>query len=105
MQRVLGVSNLLLANNVPFIAQQPQYTFNGLKKLRPALRQRRRKRSTACSAALANRSRWEADFDQVDRFRGCARVSQFAAEIQHQLDSQDRLGGGYTYSLEESSLA
>jgi len=37
MQRVLGVSNLLLADNVPFIAQQPQYTFNGLKKLRPAL--------------------------------------------------------------------
>jgi hypothetical protein len=37
MQRVLGVSNLLLANNVPFIAQQPQYTFDGLKKLRPAL--------------------------------------------------------------------
>ncbi|MGH3732911.1 MAG: SIMPL domain-containing protein [Acidimicrobiales bacterium] len=37
MQRVLGVSNLLLDHNVPFIAQQPQYTFNGLKKLRPAL--------------------------------------------------------------------
>jgi hypothetical protein len=37
MQRVLGVSNLLLANDVPFIAQQPQYLFNGLKKLRPAL--------------------------------------------------------------------
>jgi hypothetical protein len=37
MQRVLDVSNLLLAKNVPFIAQQPQYTFNGLKKLRPAL--------------------------------------------------------------------
>ena len=37
MQRVLGVSNLLLAKNVPFIAQQPQYTFNGLKKLRPTL--------------------------------------------------------------------
>ncbi|MGC2484642.1 MAG: SIMPL domain-containing protein [Acidimicrobiales bacterium] len=37
MQRVLGVSTLLLAKNVPFIAQQPQYTFNGLKKLRPAL--------------------------------------------------------------------
>ena len=37
MQGVLGVSNHLLANNVPFIAQQPQYTFNGLKKLRPAL--------------------------------------------------------------------
>jgi hypothetical protein len=37
MQRVLGVSNLLLAKNVPFIAQQPQYTFSGLKKLRPAL--------------------------------------------------------------------
>jgi hypothetical protein len=37
MQRVLGVSTLLLANNVPFIAQQPQYTFNGLKKLRPTL--------------------------------------------------------------------
>jgi hypothetical protein len=33
MQRVLGVSNLLLAKNVPFVAQQPQYTFNGLKKL------------------------------------------------------------------------
>lgn len=37
MQRVLGVSNLLLTKNVPFIAQQPQYTFNGLKKLRPTL--------------------------------------------------------------------
>jgi hypothetical protein len=37
MQPVLGVSNLLLTKNVPFIAQQPQYTFNGLKKLRPAL--------------------------------------------------------------------
>ncbi|MFI5036374.1 MAG: SIMPL domain-containing protein [Acidimicrobiales bacterium] len=37
MQPVLVVSNHLLANNVPFIAQQPQYTFNGLKKLRPAL--------------------------------------------------------------------
>jgi hypothetical protein len=37
MQPVLGVSNLLLAHNVPFIADQPQYTFNGLKKLRPAL--------------------------------------------------------------------
>jgi hypothetical protein len=37
MQRVLGVSNLLLAKNIPFIAQQPQYTFNGLKKLRPVL--------------------------------------------------------------------
>jgi len=37
MQGVLGVSNLLLANNIPFIAQQPQYTFNGLKKLRPTL--------------------------------------------------------------------
>jgi hypothetical protein len=37
MQRVLGVSNLLLAKNVPFIAQQPEYTFNGLKKLRPLL--------------------------------------------------------------------
>jgi hypothetical protein len=37
MRHVLSVSNLLLANDVPFIAQQPQYTFNGLKKLRPAL--------------------------------------------------------------------
>ena len=45
MQRVLGVSNLLLAKNVPFVAQQPQYTFNGLKKLRPAL--------TAAAAANA----------------------------------------------------
>ncbi|MGC1419979.1 MAG: SIMPL domain-containing protein [Acidimicrobiales bacterium] len=47
MQRVLGVSNLLLTNNVPFIAEQPQYTFNGLKKLRPAL--------TAEAAANARR--------------------------------------------------
>jgi hypothetical protein len=37
MQHVLGVGNFLLANNVPFIAQQPQYTFSGLKKLRPIL--------------------------------------------------------------------
>jgi hypothetical protein len=37
MQSVLGVSNHLLENNIPFIAEQPQYTFNGLKKLRPAL--------------------------------------------------------------------
>ncbi len=37
MQPVLGVSNLLLTKNIPFIAQQPQYTYNGLKKLRPAL--------------------------------------------------------------------
>jgi hypothetical protein len=37
MQNVVGVSNLLLADNVPFIAQQPEYTFNGLKKLRPIL--------------------------------------------------------------------
>ncbi len=37
MQSVLGVATRLLADNVPFIAQQPLYTFNGLKKLRPAL--------------------------------------------------------------------
>ena len=37
MQRVLGISNLLLAENIPFIANQPQYTFNGLSKLRPVL--------------------------------------------------------------------
>ena len=37
MQPVLGVSNLLLSENIPFIANQPSYTFNGLKKLRPAL--------------------------------------------------------------------
>jgi len=37
MRRVLGVSNFLLAENIPFIANQPQYTFNGLRKLRPAL--------------------------------------------------------------------
>jgi len=37
MARVVGVSSALLADNVPFIAQQPQYTYNGLKKLRPAL--------------------------------------------------------------------
>jgi hypothetical protein len=37
MQRVLGVGNLLLAENIPFIANQPQYTFNGLRTLRPLL--------------------------------------------------------------------
>ncbi len=37
MTPVLAVSNVLLADNVPFIAQQPEYTFSGLKKLRPAL--------------------------------------------------------------------
>ncbi len=37
MGRILGVSNLLLANNVPFIAQQPQYTLRTLAHLRPVL--------------------------------------------------------------------
>lgn len=37
MRHVLGVTNLLLAENIPFIANQPQYTFNGLAKLRPLL--------------------------------------------------------------------
>jgi hypothetical protein len=37
MTRVLGVSDQLLARNVPFIAQGPQYTFSGLKRLRPVL--------------------------------------------------------------------
>ncbi|MFZ1063294.1 MAG: SIMPL domain-containing protein [Acidimicrobiales bacterium] len=37
MQNVVGVSNVLLSQNIPFIAQQPEYTFNGLKKLRPML--------------------------------------------------------------------
>ena len=37
MKRVSGVSNQLLAGNVPFIAQAPQYTFSGLKRLRPVL--------------------------------------------------------------------
>ena len=37
MPRVLGVNNLLLARNVPFIASQPRYTFSGLRKLRPNL--------------------------------------------------------------------
>jgi hypothetical protein len=37
MKRVLGVSNQLLASNVPFIAQAPEYTFSGLKRLRPVL--------------------------------------------------------------------
>jgi hypothetical protein len=37
MKPVLGVSNQLLARNVPFIAQDPQYTFSGLKRLRPVL--------------------------------------------------------------------
>jgi hypothetical protein len=34
---LIAAGALLLAKNVPFIANQPQYTFNGLKKLRPAL--------------------------------------------------------------------
>jgi hypothetical protein len=37
MQHVSGITNQLLAENVPFIAQQPQYTFSGLKQLRPVL--------------------------------------------------------------------
>jgi len=37
MRRVLGVSNQLLARNVPFIAQAPEYLFSGLKRLRPVL--------------------------------------------------------------------
>jgi hypothetical protein len=37
MGRVLGVSNELLARNVPFIAQAPEYIFSGLKQLRPVL--------------------------------------------------------------------
>lgn len=37
MGRVLGVSNQLLARNVPFIAQGPEYIFSGLKRLRPVL--------------------------------------------------------------------
>jgi hypothetical protein len=37
MKQVVGVSNQLLASNVPFIAQDPEYTYSGLKKLRPVL--------------------------------------------------------------------
>jgi hypothetical protein len=37
MGRVLGVSNQLLARNVPFIAQAPEYIYSGLKRLRPVL--------------------------------------------------------------------
>jgi hypothetical protein len=37
MGRVLGVSDQLLAKNVPFIAQGPEYIFSGLKRLRPVL--------------------------------------------------------------------
>ena len=37
MAHVLGVSNQLLATNVPFIAQGPEYIFSGLKRLRPVL--------------------------------------------------------------------
>jgi hypothetical protein len=37
MGHVLGVSNQLLAKNVPFIAQSPEYIFSGLKRLRPLL--------------------------------------------------------------------
>ena len=37
MGHVLSVSNQLLAINVPFIAQGPEYIFSGLKRLRPVL--------------------------------------------------------------------
>jgi hypothetical protein len=37
MGRALAVSNELLAKNVPFIAQAPEYIFSGLKQLRPVL--------------------------------------------------------------------
>ncbi|HMK98249.1 MAG TPA: SIMPL domain-containing protein [Acidimicrobiales bacterium] len=37
MKPVLAVGNQLLAINVPFIAQGPEYTFSGLKRLRPVL--------------------------------------------------------------------
>jgi hypothetical protein len=37
MGHVLGVSNQLLARNVPFIAESPEYIFSGLKRLRPVL--------------------------------------------------------------------
>ena len=37
MKPVLRVSNQLLAGDVPFIAQDPEYTFSGLKRLRPVL--------------------------------------------------------------------
>jgi hypothetical protein len=37
IERVSSVTNDLLANNVPFIAQGPQYTFSGLHRLRPVL--------------------------------------------------------------------
>jgi uncharacterized protein len=54
MQRILGVSKVLLANDVPFIAQSPQYTFTHLAPLRPALTARAtadaRKRALAALA-------------------------------------------------------
>jgi hypothetical protein len=37
MKQVVGVGDKLLASDVPFISQQPRYTFSGLKKLRPKL--------------------------------------------------------------------
>ncbi len=37
MEGVPGVEGQLLARNVPFIAQEPKYTFSGLKQLRPLL--------------------------------------------------------------------
>ena len=37
MRPVLAVGNRLLASNIPFISQAPEYTFSGLKKLRPVL--------------------------------------------------------------------
>jgi hypothetical protein len=37
IERVTAVTNELLANNVPFIAQGPEYTFSGLHRLRPVL--------------------------------------------------------------------
>jgi hypothetical protein len=37
MDKVLAVSRRLLAKDVPFIAQPPEYTFSGLEQLGPVL--------------------------------------------------------------------
>lgn len=54
MKHVLTVSNHLLAHDIPFIAQGPQYTYNGLKKLRPVLTSRATADARARAQAALN---------------------------------------------------
>jgi len=102
MQNVVGVSNHLLSENIPFIAQQPEYTFNGLKKLRPTL--------TAEAAANA-RKRAQAALGKnvqlgtpISITVGQVSVDapgsvNYGSGTSTQFDPQDRLGGGVCHVL------